>query len=425
MLNSNFKVTLDSKPLAYLLAFTVYSTELFKHFIFTSYFAIDIYLISLSVLGILFFKMNKKLFILISGIILILFFSSLLLFLYNFHFENFTRQGIGIFLVYLGLGSLVLRADKSELIKAYMLISLFVAIFGLIQWAFSYLGIADIIIKETGQLDSITYEPSHYAIAASPALFLFIRSFLINISLQKLITMLVMILSFLLTFSLTAYVMLFLIIFYIIIARKKLILFFSCFLFLVIIFGNFFKFSNLNSFKKLSTIEKKISSFYKNIENLRRINTMEYPKNLTIFSLLINLNAAKVTLYSGRIFGNGFGSQSQVIEESVPMKFQKTYYFKSQIYNSNGFSLFIRVISEFGIIGFILFIFFIIKGIFRNQLSIIVYDIWWLLGSIHMISLILKTTSFIDYGTPIFLLVPLLIKKEIFLNEKDNAVIHN
>ena len=60
--------------------------------------------------------------------------------------------------------------------------------------------IADVLIKVPGRLDSITYEPSHYAVTMAPALFLFIRDYLLKRSMRNLLKMIIIILSFLLTF---------------------------------------------------------------------------------------------------------------------------------------------------------------------------------------------------------------------------------
>ena len=87
------------------------------------------------------------------------------------------------------------------------------------------------------------------------------------------------------------------------------------------------------------------------ISQINKIDDMESPKNLTIYSLFINLNAAKTSLYSGRILGSGFGTHSQIIKETVPKKFKNAYYYQNQIFNTNGYSLFIRIISEFGLVG--------------------------------------------------------------------------
>ncbi len=161
---------------------------------------------------------------------------------------------------------------------------------------------------------------------------------------------------------------------------------------------------------------------YNNFKNINSLNEIEVPKNLTAFSFFINLNTAQTTINSGRILGNGFGSHSQVLLETAPMNFRNTYYFENQIFNSNGFSLLIRVISEFGLPGIILYILFVAKGIFRNPYSQNIYDIWWILGSVHLITLAFKTTSFIDNGTPMFILVPLLMNRY-FLIKKNNIVL--
>ncbi len=224
MNNIDYKYIFNFQLLPYLVAFTVFSTELFKHFFFNSYFAIDIYLILISILGLCFIKkINKKLIIIFTSIIFILFVSFIVLNLYNYSIENLIRQGIGICLVYLGLGSLLTRIDKVILIRAYMNISLFVALIGILQWLLSYFAIMDILIKVPGQMDSIFYEPSHYAIALAPALFLLSRSFFLNMSLKIFIKTSLIVFSYLITFSLAAYLILLVVIIYFFIIEKKLI----------------------------------------------------------------------------------------------------------------------------------------------------------------------------------------------------------
>ncbi len=425
MLKNNFKINTKSNIFAYILALTVYSTEPFKHFVWGSNFAIDIYLISVSIFGILFLNLNKNFLRIYLIIILILLLSFILVIIYNYDLNNFIRQALGVSIVYLGLGSLILKIDKEKLIKAYMNLALLVAILGLIQWSLSFLEIADVLIKVPGRLDSITYEPSHYAVTTAPALFLFIRDYLLKRSMRNLLKMIIIILSFLLTFSITAYLILFLIIIFLLINYKSFLLisFFS-FLLLVTFINTYkldiktFKFDSISNSKAVSGVYKKMLILSDSISQINKIDDMESPKNLTIYSLFINLNAAKTSLYSGRILGSGFGTHSQIIKETVPKKFRNAYYYQNQIFNTNGYSLFIRIISEFGLVGIFLYMFFVIKGLSRNILSISIYDTWWLIGSVHMISLILKTTSFVDNGTPIFLLVPLLINNKILINEK-------
>lgn len=425
MNNIDYKYIFNFQLLPYLVAFTVFSTELFKHFFFNSYFAIDIYLILISILGLCFIKkINKKLIIIFTLIIFTLCVSFIVSNLYNYSIANFIRQGIGICLVYLGLGSLITRIDKVILIRAYMNISLFVALIGILQWLLSYFAIMDILIKVPGKMDSIFYEPSHYAIAIAPALLLFSRSFFLNLnmSLKIFIKTSLIIFSYLITFSLAAYLILLVVIIYFFIIKKKLILIIIPFFLISTFFINNIKLTDdknahLSLPYKLNELNLKIENLYNNFKNINSINEIESPKNLTIYSFFINLNTAQTTINSGRILGNGFGSHSQVILETAPMNFKNTYYFEKQIFNSNGFSLLIRVISEFGLPGVILYILFVAKGIFRNPYSQNIYDIWWILGSIHLITLAFKTTSFIDNGTPMFILVPLLMNRYLLIKK--------
>ena len=132
MLKNNFKINTKSNFFAYILALTVYSTEPFKHFVWGSNFAIDIYLISVSIFGILFLNLNKNFLRIYLIIILILFLSFILVIIYNYNLTNFIRQALGVSIVYLGLGSLILKIDKEKLIKAYMNLALLVVILGLI-----------------------------------------------------------------------------------------------------------------------------------------------------------------------------------------------------------------------------------------------------------------------------------------------------
>lgn len=136
MQNNNLELNFLQSFIPYLLALTVYSTELFKHFIFGSNFAIDVYLVAVSLLGIFLIKINKKFLKIYLIIILILLLHLALLVLYNYNLNNFTKQAIGIALIYLGLGSLIIRVDKGKLIKAYMNLALVLAYFGLLHGLF-------------------------------------------------------------------------------------------------------------------------------------------------------------------------------------------------------------------------------------------------------------------------------------------------
>ena len=134
--------------------------------------------------------------------------------------------------------------------------------------------------------------------------------------------MIIIILSFLLTFSITAYLILFLIIIFLLINYKSFLLisFFS-FLLLVTFINTYkldiktFKFDSISNSKAVSGVYKKMLILSDSISQINKIDDMESPKNLTIYSLFINLNAAKTSLYSGRILGSGFGTHSQIIKK--------------------------------------------------------------------------------------------------------------
>src|SRR5690606_38614753 len=94
---------------------------------------------------------------------------------------------------------IIRKYDWRNIFKLYVKFAYYSAIFGIIQWILSVNGV-QVMIKIPGRLDSISYEPSHYASILIPALvytFFYFKDYKNYF--------LVMLTALILTFNLTGY----------------------------------------------------------------------------------------------------------------------------------------------------------------------------------------------------------------------------
>ena len=101
--------------------------------------------------------------------------------------------------------------------------------------------------------------------------------------------------------------------------------------------------------------------------------------NLSTYALLKNLKIS--TMADNRVTGAGIGSHGYSHD-----KFYRSHFLYSFLNKNDGFSLGVRLFSEFGIVGLSLFILFFVKGFNRNSIiniSIVFYILYSLLRGGH------------------------------------------
>jgi O-antigen ligase len=272
----------------------------------------------------------------------------------------------------------------------YVKLSYYSAIFGIVQWSLSLYEI-NILIKVPGLLDSIAYEPSHYATIIIPAA---VYSIMINGLLNR--KSLILILSLILTFSLTSYMVLILTL---LIPKLRL----RSFLIIVIAF---FIISNL-----LQYVPERIKERIDSIELFS--NTLDYKDpstNLSVVSLASNLDVAMYSIKNNPLFGAGIGGHQGMYDKFYENSSFRSHPWYKINYNS-AHSLSIRILSEAGIVGFFAFLFFLFRSYIPENLSNKMLNDFHIISLCclsHFICKTFKLGGYFDYGTPFFFTILLL-----------------
>lgn len=160
---------------------------------------------------------------------------------------------------------------------------------------------------------------------------------------------------------------------------------------------------------KTEMLERKIMESFNAILNLNRI---DYQKlNLSSFALFSNIKAAINS--NNYILGNGLGS----IKEVYYKYFHLTEHFAYGLNSEDGYSLAVRIFSEFGIIGIMVIGYIIIKNI-KNSSK------YWKLSTINLsvtigiISYLIRGGSYFMQGIILFFLFLNVSNLEIMKKER-------
>lgn len=274
--------------------------------------------------------------------------------------------------------------DWRKIFRLYVKFAFISAIFGIIQVIVSVTTGIQLLQRQVGRLDSIAYEPSHYAAILVPALvftFFHFRHYR-----YYFFTMLI---ALILTFNLTGYLAFLLVISIAYINPLYIIISIPLLYFLVFnILVNFNE--NFNA-----RIVDTLDAFRGNLNVLtRRVNA-----NGTTVSLYSNLMVAEDNLKKGNLIGSGLGGH----EEMYYRFFKNSSFRYSWFFGLNapsGHSLTIRIFSEFGLIGLIVYIITLIKKVILVDNGI--YRSISLACLSHFVCKSFKLGGYIDYGTPFF-----------------------
>tara|TARA_B110000908_G_scaffold149064_1_gene182065 strand:+ start:743 stop:1963 length:1221 start_codon:yes stop_codon:yes gene_type:complete len=378
-----------SEWLPYLLAFSIFSREIFGVFLMGSIF--DVYQLSLAAIGVIQLRNTQRLGGIVSAIIGMMVLGVGLLTFYGYPYGVLLKQGAAILFVYVGYGSLLLQLKPISLLRAYKQVVLLAALFGIVQWFASYAGVM-LLMKVPGRLDSLAYEPSHYAVAIAPAVFMALWSLLKQRHFGDWRSW-VIIGSLCLTVSLTSVIILFVCVAMVTLNKKGILLT------LVAVVGMVWLLSNPQFLP--AEIATRIEASQSYSENG---GELESQSNASVLSAASNWEVAKTTIQRGRILGNGFGGHSHAYHEILG----DTSFANHINYGTNdisGHCLLIRCISEFGFLGIAFYVLWMMRGI---KAIVSEQQIWWALSAVYLVGRMVKIGGFMDYGMPIYMMAPII-----------------
>ena len=250
-------------------------------------------------------------------------------------------MGIGIVGVY--YYNFTSLYKPAEIIKVYVKMCLYVAIIG---YVFYFLGFnyAD------GRLNSIFKEPAHYVIVVIPAFYYYFKE-------KKYLNFLLIFGTVILSGSSLGYVGCGLLLIIPNLTLKRVQYLFGMLPVVVVLF--YFAYNELPFFKL------RVDDTYR---SLNVINTGKFDKdtNLSSYVLISNIFIAKENI-TDHPLGSGIGSHHYMHTQRYLKEMRPPEYLRKQgRHVDNSFdanSLFTRVVSEFGIIGFILIVYILLIGV--------------------------------------------------------------
>jgi hypothetical protein len=311
------------------------------------------------------------------------------IFLLGLGFGGFMKQIIPIVIIFSVNFAIIEDYDWTNIFKLYVKFAYLSAIFGIIQVILSYAGIY-LLIGQPGRLDSIAYEPSHYAALLVPAI---VFTFFHFNEYKRMF--LVMLTALILTYNLTAYLSFLLVIGFAYINPIYFIVSLPVLYYLV-----FFVFPNFNE-----NFEMRIKETIEVFKGNTQILNSQVRANGTTVSMFSNLMVAEQNIKNNFISGAGLGGHDETYYRFYSNSvFRLNYYYG--LNSQSGHSLTIRILSEFGLLGFVLYVVTLIRrlifldnGIFRS-ISFACFS--------HFLCKSFKLGGYIDYGTPFFFAILLV-----------------
>lgn len=284
--------------------------------------------------------------------------------------------------------------EFDKLIGLLYNVSFFISIIGVIQelgylfqkellFNFSYIGVNN-SITTSGlfmRVTSILTEPAHLAIFLLPGISIMVMSYLeiYDIQYKNRFKNCIILLCTFFTFSMIVYLTTSIVFIYFFMSSggkntKRISL-----IILILVIGSFILFRYNES---LLIIKHKIESIF----TLDKLDS----NNLSSFAVVSNLKIAMSKIKDGYIFGTGFDSHAETY-----FKYIDSIYLGNSIVMylnyQDASSIYIRILSEFGIFGFITYLIFIFKNLITSNMK---RSKNFYLNYINKISLI----AFVVYG---------------------------
>lgn len=315
------------------------------------------------------------------------------IFFLSLAYGGFLKQIIPVVIIFSVNFVIIEDYDWRNIFRLYVKVAYLSAIFGIVQVAVSYVGI-DLLIQQPGRLDSIAYEPSHYAAILVPAL---VFTFFHFGEYKRMFF--VMLVALILTYNLTGYLSFLLVIGFAYINPIYIVVTIPVLYYLV-----FHVFPNFNE-----NFSKRITETLEVFRGDTKVLNTKVAANGTTISLYSNLMVAENNVKHNFLTGAGLGGHNETYFRFYSNSFFRlNYYFG--LNSQSGHCLTIRILSEFGILGFILYLITLIRrlifmdnGIFRS-ISFACFS--------HFICKSFKLGGYIDYGTPFFFAMLLINFKE-------------
>jgi hypothetical protein len=355
-------------------------------------------------------------------------------FILNFGFIDINsslRHFIGLFIFTLSLFTFIsnYRNRINDIVYSYYKFSFFLSLFAIVQLllfllvSFSFIpqnlfsgrlvtGNKDFVVEIFGvlpRLFGLSTEPSHFAVMLLPSVYLVLTNFYLkNYSINRFfnISRYIIILAFILSFSVVGYFGFFLIILFYFLNSQKLnfIKFVTLFvLFIVVIF-----------FIYNSSLSQKVNSL---INSSYDISGTNYTTNdQTAFALLSNLLVAKEGLFSSNFIGTGINSHQLTYNKFITNLFSQDN-IPAELNKETAGSLFIRITSEFGLLGIFLFFIFLYINLLPNR------NIYFGINQMAIIFLLTYSARTGHYISNIFLFFFAIYYYSFKLGKCDNLVL--
>lgn len=248
-------------------------------------------------------------------------------------------QIIGIAIMGIYYYNFVSLYSLDEIIGLYVKISLYVAIIGYIFYFLNFHPLAH--ISNDTRLMSIFKEPAHYAVVIMPACYYYLKT-------KKYISFFIIFGTLILTNSSLGYIGCALMFIIPNLSLKRIGYFIAI---IPVIIGVFYYIYSEYSFLKL-----RVDDTY---ETMNSVNNGKFKEqtNLSSYAILSNLYVAKENVID-HPFGSGIGSHLYVHNNIYIKEMRAPEYLKTQKLESTNAtdanSMFTRIVSEIGILGFIL-----------------------------------------------------------------------
>ncbi|MBS1604118.1 MAG: hypothetical protein JST42_15725 [Bacteroidetes bacterium] len=314
--------------------------------------------------------------------------------LLDLKFDGFLKQIIPIIIILTASFTILKGRGIEQVFLLYVRITYWTAVFGIIQVILSsFFGVL-ILEKERGRLDSIAYEPSHYAALLMPAL---IYTF-INLRYFKKYFV-VMLTALILTFNLTAYL--------VFIALFTVARFSPIYLLISAPAAYFVLFNVLPTLT--TNFSTRFNDTFATLNGTKDIFTNNLQVNGTTLSFFSNFEVAKSVLSASPLTGCGIGGHEEMyFRHFAGTPFVSNYYYGLNAKSAH--SLSIRVLSELGIVGMALYIFTLIRNLIFSGKGVHFAISLGCLG--HFLCKSFKLGGYIDYGTPFFFTILILNARE-------------
>jgi hypothetical protein len=301
--------------------------------------------------------------------------------------------------------------DVKRIFKMYLNVSFFVCVLGLFQLASYLVGFEYgydfrklFPINKWGlslgglgvRINSVFSEPSYLGAYIAPAFFISLYQVITRtsnfISLKR---SLVIIVCYLLSASSVGYLGVFVCVILLTLNYGAIRYFLIAIPLVVILFIT--AYNNTEEFKVRvdginelffnNIMDEKVDKGENPVVKLNRIKNFLNRVHGSSFVLYNNYNAAKQNFKENPIFGTGLGSHEFAFEKyNLASKIGNIYEFNV----SDANSMFLRTVSEVGLIGVVFLIFFVIKFFVSRDLNMREIDEYWLIGNALLVLILLQ-----------------------------------